>query len=147
MNWEIKKFNELNVMELYNILKVRTDVFVVEQECPYSECDGKDIKSYHLYTKDGDDVIAYLRILPPGLSYEESSIGRVLVRKDNRGKGLAKEMMKIAMNFIKEDLKEYKIRLSGQEYLINFYKDLGFQVVSDMYLEDGIPHVEMIYQF
>ncbi len=84
--------------------------------------------------------------MPPGLAHKEIAIGRVLVRKDHRGKGLAIEMMKMAIKFIKEDLKEDTIILSGQEYLTEFYEGLGFEVVSDVYMEDGIPHVDMVYK-
>ncbi|MBM7624242.1 GNAT family N-acetyltransferase [Sporohalobacter salinus] len=145
MEWHIKFFNELTTKELYNIIQERINVFVVEQECPYFECDGKDNKSFHLYAKEDDQIVAYARVLLPGISYKEASIGRVLVNKENRGNGLARELMKRAMDFITEELQQDSIKISGQEYLTDFYKSLGFKVVSDVYLEDGIPHLDMLY--
>ena len=106
MNVTLKTFEQLTNTELYNILKARTEVFVVEQNCPYLEVDGKDVQSYHLYKEENGEVIAYLRILPPGVSYEELSIGRVLVKKEHRGKKLAQQLMEQALQFIQHELKE-----------------------------------------
>ena len=146
MNWEIKKFSELSGEEVYEILKLRSEVFVIEQQCIYQECDGKDNKSYHLFAKENGKIIAYLRILGKGVSYNEISIGRVLTDKKYRGKGLAKQMMLRAIEFIENHLNERIIRISAQEYLLNFYSSLKFVKVSDVYLEDDIPHVEMLYK-
>lgn len=146
MKWHIKEFNELDLEELYNIIKERTNVFVVEQDCPYPECDDKDKKAYHLYLTNNNEIISYLRILSPGVSYENTSIGRVLVKKEYRKRGIAKELMKRAIKFIENDLREDSITISAQQYLIKFYTDIGFKVVSEGYLEDGIPHVKMIYK-
>lgn len=146
MNWEMKKFNELSGEEIYEILKLRSEVFVIEQQCIYEECDGKDNKSYHLFAKENGQIIAYLRILEKGVSYNEISIGRVLTDKKYRGKGLAKQMMLRAIEFIENNLNEKVIRISAQEYLINFYSSLGFVRVSEVYLEDNIPHIEMLYK-
>lgn len=146
MKWVIKNYKELSRDELYNILKERVYVFVVEQKCPYPELDDKDLESYHIYLEEKGDVLAYLRVLKPGVSFGEVSVGRVLVREDSRGLGYGKELMKRAMKFIENDLKYKNIRLSAQEYLLKFYTELGFKRVSKMYLEDGIPHVEMLFQ-
>jgi len=146
MNWKMKKFNELTGGELYGILKLRNEVFVVEQECIYQDCDNKDKKSFHLFAEENGEIIAYLRILEKGISYNEISIGRVVVSKEQRKKGLARKMMIKAMNFINEELNECEIRISAQEYLINFYKSLGFKAVSEVYLEDSLPHKEMLYK-
>lgn len=146
MEWKIKKYNELTIEELYSILKARIEVFVVEQNCSYQDCDGKDKKAYHLFLEDNGDVIAYTRILEKGISYDEVSIGRFLVKDKYRRKGLAKEMLKRAINFIEETLNEKSIRLSGQVYIKGLYKSFGFEEVSDIYLEDNIPHVEMLYK-
>ncbi|MBZ9607740.1 GNAT family N-acetyltransferase [Clostridium estertheticum] len=146
MNWEIKKFNELSGEEVYEILKLRSEVFVIEQQCIYEECDGKDNKSYHLFAKENGQIIVYLRILEKGVSYNEISIGRVLTDKKYRGKGLAKQMMLRAIGFIENNLNEKAIRIGAQEYLINFYSSLGFVRVSEVYLEDNIPHIEMLYK-
>lgn len=145
MNWVLKKFEELSIKEIYKILQARSEVFVLEQECPYQDCDGKDEESYHLFLEHNGEILSYLRIIPKEISYDEISIGRVLVRKERRKKGLAREMMVIAIDFIETKLNEKSIRISGQKYLIDFYKQLGFKEVSDIYLEDGIEHVEMLY--
>ncbi|MBZ9635043.1 GNAT family N-acetyltransferase [Clostridium sp. FP1] len=131
MNWEMKKFTELSGEEVYEILKLRNEVFVIEQQCIYEECDGKDKKSYHLFAKENGEILAYLRILEKGISYNEISIGRVLTDKKYRGKGLAKQMMLRAIEFIVNHLNEKTIRISAQEYLLNFYSSLGFVKVSD----------------
>lgn len=146
MKWIIKKFKELKTEELYNILKIRNEVFVVEQQCAYQDCDGKDKFSYHLFLEENGQIIAYLRILEKGTSYDEISIGRVLVCKEHRGKGLAKEMMLKAIDFIKNALNERDIRISAQSYLLNFYSSFGFQEVSEEYLEDDILHIEMLHK-
>jgi ElaA protein len=136
----------LTNQELYQILETRINVFVVEQNCPYHECDNKDQKSFHLFYLDQKQITAYLRIIPPGISYQEASIGRVLVKNEFRKKGLGFKMMQNAISFIKENLDSDIIKISAQEYILDFYKELGFEVVSDRYLEDEIPHYEMIYK-
>ncbi|MDS1004373.1 GNAT family N-acetyltransferase [Clostridium sporogenes] len=146
MNFKIKKFNELTVEEIYEILKIRNEVFIVEQKCAYNDCDGKDKNSHHLFYMEEGKVLAYLRILEKGISYDEISIGRVLVNKDYRGKGLARKIILEALDFIESNLKENLIRISAQHYLINFYKSVGFKPVSEVYLEDNIPHIEMLYK-
>jgi ElaA protein len=145
MEWELKRFDELTVDELYGILKLRSEVFVVEQNCIYQDLDGKDNLSYHLFLKNNGEIIAVLRIIPEGISYEEMSIGRVVVKKTHRGKGISKSMMNKAIKFITDDLNKNRIRLSGQAYLTDFYEGLGFKKVSDIYLEDGIDHFEFLY--
>lgn len=146
MEWQIKHYNELSKDKLYRIIKLRIDVFVVEQNCPYPECDNKDQDSHHIYAIKDDDIVAYARILPKGISYSEVSIGRVLVNEKYRGIGLGKELIIRAIKYVKEELKEDEIRISAQEYLLDFYKILGFEQVSGIYLEDDIPHVEMLYK-
>ena len=145
VEWKIKRFEELTTTELYEILRVRAEVFVVEQTCIYQDLDEKDKRAYHLYCEENGKVKAYLRILDKGVSYSEISIGRVLTTENNRRKGLAREMMEKAIDYICKDLGENQIRISGQLYLQVFYESLGFQTVSEMYLEDDIPHVEMLY--
>jgi ElaA protein len=146
MNWVIKNFNELGSDELYEILKLRSEVFVVEQECIYEDCDGKDKKSYHLFAEQNGEILVYLRILEKGVSYNEISIGRVLSNKKYRGRGFAKQMMLRAIEFIERYLNEKEIRISAQVYLLDFYSSFGFDKVSDVYLEDDIPHIEMLYK-
>jgi ElaA protein len=146
MEITIKHFEELTPAELYEILKERIDIFIVEQNCIYHECDGKDYKAWHLMAREGSRLIGYLRILPPGVSYAEASIGRVLVTKDFRGKGVGRSIMNLAIEYISKKLREKRIRISAQARLEKFYASLGFQRVSDVYLEDGIPHIEMLYE-
>lgn len=145
-NYQIKKFNELTKKELYEMLKVRSEVFVVEQNCAYQELDSKDEASYHLFLKDDDEIVAYLRILPKDISYPEVSIGRVLTKATHRKKGMSKQLMKKAIKFITDILGENEIRISAQAYLQKFYKSFGFEPTSDIYLEDGIEHMEMLYK-
>ena len=145
MKYEIKEFNNLNIEELYQILKVRCEVFIVEQQCPYQDIDEKDKKSYHLMVKNNNEIIGYLRIIEKNVSYDEISIGRVLVKKEYRKNKVAQNMMKEAILFIEKELGEETIRISAQKYLINFYKNLGFKETSEEYLEDDIPHIEMMY--
>ena len=146
MDWHIKKFSELTAYELYDILKLRSEVFVVEQNCIYQDIDSNDKLSYHLFLEDKEEIIAYLRVLPKGVSYPEASIGRVLTKADYRKKGLSREMVNRAISFIVNTLEEKEIRISAQSYLLGFYNSLGFEPVSDIYLEDGIEHIEMLYQ-
>ncbi len=144
---EIKKFEELSTLELYKILKARYEVFTVGQKCLYQDCDDKDQNSYHLYIEENKKVVAYLRIVEKGISYEEVSIGRVMVVETHRNSGMARLIMKKAIDFIKNELKEDKIRISAQEYLVGFYKELGFEQISETYLEVEIPHIKMIYEY
>ncbi|WP_434301945.1 GNAT family N-acetyltransferase [Clostridium botulinum] len=146
MNWELKKFEELKAEEIYKILEIRNEVFIVEQQCAYQDCDGKDENAHHLYLQDNDKIIAYLRILNKEVSYDEISIGRVLVHKNYRGKGISREMMLKAINFIELNLNEKEIKIQAQSYLINFYESLGFKETSNEYLEDNIPHIDMLYK-
>ncbi|MEE0935162.1 MAG: GNAT family N-acetyltransferase [Methanobrevibacter sp.] len=146
MDWFLKEFDELNLDELYEILKLRAEVFVVEQDCAYNDLDDKDQMAMHLFLKDGGEIIAVSRILPENVAFEDMAIGRVIVKKEYRGRGIATEIMKKAIDYIVNDLKKDKIRLSGQAYLVRFYEDLGFKKVSDVYLEDGIDHFEFLYE-
>lgn len=146
MEWELKKFDQLSLVELYGILKLRAEVFVVEQNCSYQDLDDKDKCAYHLFLKDNENIVAVSRILPENVSYKEMAIGRVVVKEQYRGRGISKVMMGKAIEFIIKDLKKSKIRLSGQAYLVDFYQNLGFKKVSDCYLEDGIEHFEFLYE-
>lgn len=145
MQWKIKEFDQLSLQELYILLTLRTDVFVVEQACPYPELDGKDPACLHLLGMDGDELVGYLRLLPSGQSYEEASIGRVVIRSSHRGRGLGRPMMEYAIQYITKEWKEEKIKIGAQAYLEKFYQSLGFKPVSEVYLEDGIPHLDMLY--
>ena len=146
MRFIIRHFNDLTVDEFYEIAKARFDVFVVEQKIvEEQDFDNKDKQCYHVFAYDGDKIIAYSRIVPKGLSYEESSIGRVLVLKDYRRKGIAEEMMKQCISFIKSELGESKITLSAQYYAKKLYESVGFEAVGEVYDEVSIPHIKMKY--
>ncbi|MFW6280456.1 MAG: GNAT family N-acetyltransferase [Halanaerobium sp.] len=147
MDFVIKQFDDLTNDELYKILKARIDVFVVEQNCPYEECDNKDYDSVHIFYQENNEITAYLRIIAAGVSYKEPSIGRVLVAKEYRRQGIAKKMMNKALLYISNNFEADSIRISAQKYLLDFYRSLGFESVSDEYLEDGIPHHEMLYKY
>ena len=140
----IKTFSELDIEDLYQILRLRSEVFVVEQDCVYQDIDNKDQNAIHIYYKENDEIVAYTRIFKPGYYYENPSIGRVVVSKKNRGKYLGKKVMMVSIEYIKQNIKGEKIELSAQKYLDNFYKDLGFYKIGEDYLEDGIPHQRMI---
>lgn len=146
MDCFFKKFNELSPDELYGILQLRAEVFVVEQNCVYNDLDGRDRMAYHLFLKNDDEMVAALRILPEDVAFEDMAIGRLIVKRQYRGRKIALKMMKKAMDYIINDLNKERIRLSGQAYLVEFYEGLGFHKVSDVYLEDGIDHFEFLYE-
>ncbi len=143
MNWVVKTFEELSKSELYSILQLRAEVFVVEQNCAYQDMDGTDQKSIHLFGIENDKVLAYARLIPPGISYETASIGRVVVSPSIRSKGTGKELMKQAIQNIEILFKTKSITISAQEYLMKFYNELGFKETGSTYLEDNIPHIKM----
>ncbi len=143
---KIKKFSELTNNELYEILRVRNQVFIVEQECAFQDIDEYDQEAYHFFINDNEHIIAYLRVLPKGMTFNEVSIGRILVTEHNRKRGLAKLILEIAIKFITDELNEDVIEISAQTYLIKFYESLGFKIISEVYLEDGLEHIDMLYQ-
>lgn len=147
MSWHLKAFDDLDSKPLYQILKARCDVFVVEQTCPYPELDGLDTACYHLYLEEEGDILAYLRILPPGLSFEEASLGRVLVTPSARGQGYARNLLEKGLDFVQTELKQDQVKIGAQTYLESFYASLGFAPVSAPYLEDGIEHIDMVVTF
>ena len=140
-----KIFSELTTEELYQILRLRSEVFVVEQDCIYQDLDNKDQKAIHLYFKENDEILAYTRIFKAGYYYENPSIGRVVVSKKNRGQDIVKKIMIDSIEYIKQNINGKKIELSAQKYLDKFYKDLGFYKTGEDYLEDGIPHQRMLF--
>lgn len=140
----IKKYEELTLNELYEILKVRVNVFVVEQKCPYPELDDKDKKAYHAWLWENGTIKAYLRVLPAGVSYEEPSIGRVLTTE--RGKGYGEKIFAKGIEIAREKLNAHKLRIGAQLYAKGFYERFGFKQVSEKYLEDGIYHIEMLWE-
>lgn len=146
MKFEFKLFDELSINELYEILQLRAEIFVVEQNCVYNDLDGLDKSAVHQFLKKDGEIVAYSRLLKPGTRFSEYSIGRVVVKQSERGTGLGIEMINAAKTFILNEWKAMKIKISAQKYLRKFYEDLGFEIVTDEYLEDGIPHFGMIFQ-
>jgi ElaA protein len=144
LNIVIKSFNELSVEELYNILQLRSEIFVVEQKCVYQDMDDKDQKALHVLGKKNNKTIAYTRIFKPCDYFDISSIGRVIVAKNERQYGYGYDIMNASINAIKQNFNESKIKLSAQCYLKKFYNNLGFIEVGEEYLEDDIPHICMI---
>lgn len=140
----IKSFDELSREELYEILRSRTAVFVVEQECPYQEVDNHDQKALHVIGMKNGELVAYARLFRPGDYADEASIGRVLVVPSHRKRGLARLIMKASLEAVKTRLNSNTAMVSAQRYLEGFYKDLGFHTTGEPYLEDGIPHIKMI---
>lgn len=143
MNIVMKKFEEFNVYELYEVLRMRCEVFVVEQKCAYQDIDGADLESYHLIGVENEEICAYLRIPFKGVTYDKTSIGRLIVPEVSRGKGYGKKIILKAIEVITGEMGESEIEISAQLYLKEFYESLGFKVSSDSYLEDGIPHIHM----
>ena len=145
IHWEIKKFEELTVKELYTIMQLRLAVFCVEQNCAYQDADGKDPKCFHLMGIDiAGELIAYSRIVPAGISFTEVSIGRVISSAQARGTGAGKELMNYSLEFIEKQYGKVPVRIGAQCYLIKFYSTFGFEISGNEYLEDNIAHIEML---
>ena len=144
VNWSCKKFPDLSADELYAILRLRNEVFIVEQNCPYQDLDNKDQGSHHLMGWKNSKLLAYTRLLPPGLAYPQTSIGRVVTSPSARLTGLGRELMKVSIEQCKKLFGDGPIRIGAQLYLKSFYASFDFSPSSDTYLEDGIPHIEMI---
>lgn len=147
MKWTLKEFNDLTVKELHDILQLRINVFVVEQNCPYPELDGKDEAAYHFFasTEDGSKkIVAYTRIFGPGDYYKEAAIGRVVVDENYRMDGLGYELMSRSIEQVETLFNTKSIKIGAQAYLQKFYESLGFKPTGQDYIEDGIPHMYMI---
>lgn len=140
----LKTFNELTVNELYQALRLRSEIFVIEQQCIYLDTDNKDQKCHHLLYFEGEQLAAYTRLVPAGLSFQEISIGRVVVSAAFRGKGLARKLMKESIAQAYGIFGEQPVRIGAQYYLKDFYASLGFEQQTDIYLEDDIEHIDML---
>ena len=140
----VKSFEELSKLELYKILRLRAEVFIVEQDCVYQDVDDKDQKALHVILKKSEEIIGYTRLFWPGDYFKEASIGRVVISKKERDNNYGSELMKASILAISEKMKEKKIKISAQTYLKTFYNNLGFLESGKEYLEDGIPHVAML---
>lgn len=141
MELVIKKFHELTLDELYEILRLRVDVFVVEQKCPYPDLDGRDEAALHLFLRDDEGIEAYLRLLPPGQTFETASLGRVIARR--RREGLGTRIVSEGVRASRERLGASELTIEAQTYARGLYEALGFRQSSEEFLEDGIPHIEM----
>lgn len=146
LNWIYKSFDQLTTNELYAILELRSEVFVVEQNCVYLDIDGKDKKSFHLMAWDGDNLTAYTRLVPPGVSFNEASIGRVITSPRYRGLGIGISLMEKSIVHTLATYQTTTIRIGAQLYLQKFYESFGFITQGDDFLEDGIPHIEMLLE-
>jgi ElaA protein len=144
MEWICKKFDALTPYEVYAILQLRNEVFVVEQRCVFQDADGKDLQCYHLMCFHDQQLVAYSRLVPPGISYNEPSIGRVVNFPKMRQKGLGRELMQRSVEACQQLFGKISIKIGAQLYLKNFYESFGFEQCSDVYLEDEIQHIEMI---
>lgn len=139
MIWEVKEWSELSIKEVESIFSLRSEVFVVEQDCVYQDIDGKDQKAKHVLGKKDNEIVAYARIFRPGDYFKEASFGRTVVRKSERGKGVGDELVVSCL----KNIKEKNIKISAQSYLKGFYGKHGFVAKGKEYLEDGIPHTAM----
>ncbi len=144
LQWTYTPYAELSTDVLYQILHLRSKVFVVEQNCVYLDMDNKDQFCWHLCGWDNQTLVAYARIIPPSICFDEASIGRVITHPDHRKKQYGKQLMETAIDKTLAQFNVQQIRIGAQCYLIDFYSQLGFQIAGEEYIEDGIPHVEML---
>ena len=143
--WRFARFDDLTAREVHDILQARSAVFVVEQACVFQDVDGADVQSWHLFAREGAEVAAYCRLIPPGIKYPEASIGRVVTTAIARGQGRGRVLMVEALDRAGHLWPGQPIRIGAQQRLEPFYQSLGFRTVSEPYDEDGIPHVEMLH--
>ena len=147
MKFAVFAFGQLSAHQLHDIYKLRSAVFVVEQNCAYQDVDDKDLEAHHVVCYQDGDLIAYSRLLPPGISYPEPSIGRVVVRSDHRRRGLGEELMRFSLDACKQLFRAEQVVISAQCYLESFYENLGFVAEGEPYPEDDIPHRRMRLRF
>ena len=144
LDFKIKKFEFLNTSELYDILQLRAEVFVVEQDCVYQDVDGKDQDAVHVMGYKNEKLVAYTRIFGPGVYFENASIGRVVVQENERAHTYGYDLMNTSIEAVERYYDETTIKISAQTYLKRFYNNLGFKEIGEGYLEDGIPHIGML---
>lgn len=144
IEWSCLEFQQLPPAELYSILQLRTEVFVIEQSCVYQDMDDYDQPARHVVGRLDEKLVCYARLLPPGLKTDSASIGRVITKQAIRGRGHGKELMQKSLAYCRDYWPQASITVSAQQYLEEFYQTLGFETVSKPYLEDGIPHLEML---
>ena len=144
LNFKVKKFYELSLAELYQLLELRSEVFVVEQNCVYQDMDNKDQNAIHVLGYKNGEIIAYTRIFKPGDYFENASIGRVIVSQKERKHNYGNDIMNASIKAVKNHFNETTIKIGAQCYLKKFYNNLGFKEIGEEYLEDGIPHIHML---
>ena len=145
IRWQCSHFDQLSTLELLRVLQARSAVFVLEQNCVYQDIDHKDPHCHHLMAWDEQQQLAaYLRIVPAGISFEEPSLGRVLTMQTHRGSGIGKELIARGIRELQQLYPNAAIRIGAQQYLEKFYGSFGFETVTAMYLEDDIPHIDML---
>lgn len=143
MNVYIKTFDQLSIHELYKFLKLRVDVFVVEQNCPYPDVDDKDQEALHIFYRKNDKIIAYARGFNAGIYHDKASLGRFIIQENFRGKNLGHKLVDESLNAIYEHYGKQPVHISAQQHLTGFYEQHGFKTLGEGYLEDGIPHIGM----
>src|ERR1044072_2992904 len=144
IQWYYKAFDNLLPYELYKILRLRIEVFVVEQNCVFQDADNKDEGCFHFMGFAQNELVAYTRLSPPGYIYKEVSIGRVVTSPAHRRKGLGTELMRRSIDLCKQFFGDVNIKIGAQYHLVKFYSALGFEIIGEKYLEDGIEHVHMM---
>ena len=144
MEFNVKSFDQLTTSELYAVLQLRSEVFVVEQDCVYQDIDGKDQKALHVLGFKNNQLIAYTRLFKPADYYEFASIGRVIVKQDERKYGYGHDLIQFSIDTVKDQFSTTTIKIGAQTYLRKFYESHGFKKVGEDYIEDGIPHIYMV---
>lgn len=144
MEIKILTFEDLDTRQLYQLLQLRSEVFVLEQNCVYQDIDGKDQKALHVLGFENEKLVAYTRIFPPGVYFKEAAIGRVVVKEGHRKRNFGHQILKASIKAVKTHFQTEEIKLSAQTYLTAFYESHGFKQIGEGYLEDGIPHIAML---
>jgi ElaA protein len=143
MDFQVKTFNQLSAEQVYQILRLRSEVFVVEQECAYQDIDDKDQKALHIFAENESKIIAYARAFDVGIYHEKASLGRFIIKETHRGKNLGHKLVEASLQAVYQNYGKQKIHISAQQHLTKFYEKHGFKTVGEGYLEDGIPHIGM----
>lgn len=141
--WKVKSFDQLTAEELYQIIRLRIEVFILEQEAPYQDCDNYDQKALHIWAEIDGKIVAYCRLFNSGIKYKDASIGRVVSNPDYRGLKLGRKLIALSLETMKNRYNNPNIRISAQNYLLPFYGSFGFVPEGETYLEDNLPHTEM----
>lgn len=144
LDWQTAHYAQLSPDQLFEILKLRQAIFIVEQNCPYPDIDAVDKQAFHLCAWAADQLIAYARVIGPGINYQQASIGRVATSVEARGTGLGRTLMKNAIELAIREFPEHAIKIGAQQHLEPFYNSLGFSTISEPYDEDGILHIHML---